>query len=281
MRLRRILPRTAAVMGMLMVAAPLMLGGSPAFPEERRIQGLSFPPAGDPWTVCRAAVRQAERQWRIPPNLLAAIARVESGRRNPANGQTTPWPWTINAEGQGFYFDTKQEAIRTAEQLLARGVRSFDVGCMQINLRHHPDAFLNLADAFDPLTNSQYGARYLVELYEMRRNWTHAAMAYHSSTPELAEAYQNRLMAALPLEAVETQPQLPAALQGPRQPPSPDAMEDTQKGPSLSPLRTPARILRSTQGPPRDLASYRSQPIPLTGRRLPSNLPVVQRPSSN
>ena len=43
----------------------------------------------------------------VPPRLLFAIARVESGRRDPATGGTHPWPWTINAEGRGSFFLTK------------------------------------------------------------------------------------------------------------------------------------------------------------------------------
>ena len=75
----------------------------------------------------------------VPPQLLAAIGRVESGRRDPVTGVWGAWPWTINAEGSGSYFDTKAEAIQAVQALQARGVRSIDVGCMQVNLMHHPD----------------------------------------------------------------------------------------------------------------------------------------------
>jgi hypothetical protein len=34
------------------------------------------------------------------------------------------------------------------------GVRSIDIGCMQINLVHHPDAFGSLEAGFDPITNA-------------------------------------------------------------------------------------------------------------------------------
>src|SRR5215469_533417 len=51
--------------------------------------------------LCRAAVAAAERNSGIPPHPLAAISRVESGRRDPVTGDWHPWPWTVDAEGQG------------------------------------------------------------------------------------------------------------------------------------------------------------------------------------
>ena len=57
--------------------------------------------------LCRSAVAAAERGNDIPAHLLAAISRVESGRRDPVSGAVHPWPWTVNAEGQGSFYDTK------------------------------------------------------------------------------------------------------------------------------------------------------------------------------
>ena len=64
-----------------------------------------------PGEQCRAAIAAAEKAHGIPPQLLSAIGRVESGRHDPATGTGGAWPWTINAEGRGYYFDTKAEAI--------------------------------------------------------------------------------------------------------------------------------------------------------------------------
>ena len=140
--------------------------------------------------LCRAAVSVAEREAGTPPGLLAAIARVESGRRDPAGGPVTPWPWTINAEGRGSFFPSMAAAIAAVRQLQAKGVRSIDIGCMQVNLNHHPNAFPSLEAAFDPLTNARYGARYLQELHATARDWMKAAGHYHSQTPDRAEGYR-------------------------------------------------------------------------------------------
>jgi hypothetical protein len=150
----------------------------------------------DPSAQCRAAIRLAERERNLPPGLLGAIAQVESGRRDPQTGRVGPWPWTINAEGQGRYFPTREEAIAHVRQLQARGVRIIDVGCMQINLHHHPNAFPSLEQAFDPVTNARYAAQFLTELNATRQDWQRSAGHYHSNTPERAEAYRSRVMAA-------------------------------------------------------------------------------------
>lgn len=158
-------------------------------------------PAPDPVALCRQAILTAEREWAVPPALLHAIARVESGRADPRTGAVNPWPWTINAEGQGRWYATKQEAILAAEALQARGIRVIDVGCMQVNLHHHPQAFANLEEAFDPLANARYAGVFLTRLFQQRRSWEQAAASYHSSTPELGEAYRLKVMAAWPAMA--------------------------------------------------------------------------------
>src|SRR6202034_1371509 len=92
----------------------------------------------------------------IPSGLLAAIGRVESGRHDPVSGTLKPWPWTVDAEAQGAFYDTKEQAIAAVSALQARGVRSIDVGCMQVNLLQHPGAFSGLEQAFDPNANADY-----------------------------------------------------------------------------------------------------------------------------
>src|SRR4051812_9987371 len=162
---------------------------------------LLLPPAawaqvGEQGQLCRAAIAQAERERGLPPRLLAAIGRVESGRRDPQTGTLHPWPWAINAEGRGSFFPDKAAALAAVRALQAQGVRSIDVGCLQVNLRHHPNAFASLEEAFDPLANARYGARFLAELQATRGDWMQAAAHYHSQTPGFAEPYRARVAAA-------------------------------------------------------------------------------------
>jgi soluble lytic murein transglycosylase-like protein len=183
---------------------------------------LAAPALAEPGRLCRGAIQAAEREARLPPQLLMAIARVESGRRDPTTGSFHPWPWTINAEGRGYFFASKPEAIAAVQALWAQGVRSIDVGCMQINLMHHPDAFASLEDALDPLKNATYAGNFLRELYGARKSWPEAVARYHSATPQLHERYRNRVYALWSdLQAPPPRVQTAAAVAAPTVPPIP------------------------------------------------------------
>jgi soluble lytic murein transglycosylase-like protein len=155
------------------------------------------PPDGQ---LCRQAIAAAEKAHGIPSRLLAAIARVESGRKHQASGTFSPWPWTINADGQGSFYDRKAEAVAAALSMRMHATRSVDVGCMQISLTYHPDAFSSLEQAFDPASNAEYGARFLTQLFEKSGSWARAVELYHSATPELGQEYGRRVYAAWPVE---------------------------------------------------------------------------------
>jgi hypothetical protein len=150
--------------------------------------------------LCRAAVAAAEKATGVPAHLLAAISRVESGRRDASTGAVHPWPWTVNAEGQGYFYDTKAQAIAAVRAMQADGIRSIDVGCGQVNLMHHPTAFPNLEAAFDPQANTDYAARFLKGLFEQTGDWNKATGLYHSATPELADDYRQKVLAIWPEE---------------------------------------------------------------------------------
>ncbi|MBO0710875.1 MAG: transglycosylase SLT domain-containing protein [Acetobacteraceae bacterium] len=145
---------------------------------------------------CVRAIAAAEHNLKTPDRLLSAIGLVESGRADPKTGTIRPWPWTINAEGNAHYFDSKVEAIAAVQALQTRGVRSIDVGCMQVNLMHHPTAFASLDEAFDPNVNATYAARFLLSLYHDLGSWPRATAAYHSQTDELGTDYARRVMMA-------------------------------------------------------------------------------------
>jgi soluble lytic murein transglycosylase-like protein len=148
-----------------------------------------------PGEQCRAAIEQAERLHGIPVHLLAAIGQVESGRLDQESQQWMPWPWTIDVGGTGRFFANKENAIAAMYDLQAKGVRSIDVGCVQINLAQHPNAFRTLEDAFDPERNARYGAGLLARLFAMTKDWRRAAGFYHSATPALGAVYEHKVMA--------------------------------------------------------------------------------------
>lgn len=151
-------------------------------------------------TACADAITSVERLTAAPPRLLRALALVESGRLIAA--RSVPWPWTINVAGAGHYYESKADAIAAVQSLRLSGLRSIDVGCMQINLAMHPHAFASLDEAFDPAINAAYGARFVLSLFQASGSWGTAIMSYHSKTPEVAANYARRVLAVWPEAAV-------------------------------------------------------------------------------
>ncbi len=143
---------------------------------------------------CSPLMRMAEAQYGIPDRLLQAIAYAESGRTDPKNGRRVAWPWTINAEGDGFVFDTKAAAINRVRALRQQGVESIDVGCMQVNLIHHADAFDNLEQAFEPAYNIDYAARFLKSLQQETGSWAQAVAFYHSRNQNISDGYRQKVL---------------------------------------------------------------------------------------
>ena len=145
--------------------------------------------------MCEAAINAAEAAVKLPARVLTAIALRESGRVDPDSGRWRPWPWTINFEGAGHFYASKQEAIAAVQSIQAAGGQSIDVGCMQVNLMHHPEAFATLDDAFDPQRNAVYAARFLTALFSSLGDWGTAIAAYHSRTPGVGEPYRDQVVA--------------------------------------------------------------------------------------
>ncbi len=163
-----------------LVSAPALAGPEP----------LMAAPA-----VCESETARHERSEGIPASLLTAIALAETGRWDDRRRASFAWPWTVTARGKGQYFPTKARAIAEVERLQAEGVRNIDVGCMQINLYYHGEAFLSLEEALDPATNVAYAAEFLKQLRNDAASWTDAAARYHSATPEFGRRYREKVVA--------------------------------------------------------------------------------------
>jgi len=153
-------------------------------------------PAANPWQICADFAARAETEQDLPPHLLAAISKVESGRWDSSRGALSAWPWTVTAGSDGGFFPTKAAAIAEVHALRAQGRRNIDVGCMQINLKHHPEAFTDLEDAFDPAQNVGYAADLLLRLRQEARSWTKAIAFYHSRTPKFNGPYRLKVFRA-------------------------------------------------------------------------------------
>lgn len=161
--------------------------------------------------LCDAAAIAAARQSQAPLEVLQAISRVESGRA--LNGESTPWPWTVNYSGKGYWFETEAEAYDFAQSLLDRGENNFDVGCFQINQRWHGSKFSSLKEALSPQANAQVASDYLQELFLERGSWGDAVAAYHSKTQATGQSYLVKVEAML--QKLRTGGQLEAAQYAP------------------------------------------------------------------
>lgn len=232
------------------------------FPVTKIVRGAANVSAIPPEKVCHYYASHVEKTHGIPDKLLTAISLTESGR-STVKGLIS-WPWTLNAEGKGYYFATKAEAILAVQRLQAKGTKSIDVGCMQINLHHHPQAFSSLEEAFDPASNVAYGANFLKILQKSHKNWAKAVAHYHSATPSVHLIYQNKVLKTW-LEEKQKKPTLFSQRRYPLHTTSPRAFFG----------RAASRTLRRTASPP--------PPSWVKKQTTTSNLsaiPEVQRVSS-
>lgn len=145
---------------------------------------------------CETAALRASQSEDLPPYLLAAISRTETGHTRRGRGFGA-WPWTLNIEGKGYYFDNKEDTLRALRAAINAGKTSVDVGCMQINYRWHGEGFASLEDMLDPDINARYAAHFLTALKDRHGSWDNAVRRYHSSKADLGNAYLQRVEKAL------------------------------------------------------------------------------------
>jgi soluble lytic murein transglycosylase-like protein len=176
------------------------------------------------WNSCAERTAAAERAAGMPTHLLTAVSKVESGRWHKESGEILAWPWTVTSGAEGRFLPSKAAAIAEVERLRAQGVTNIDVGCMQINLYHHPKAFESLEQAFDPERNVAYAIGFLRELRDRWGSWTRAVGNYHSNTPTLSGRYRAKVFKMVYAEkhriAKQRRAARLAALQGELWPPS-------------------------------------------------------------
>ncbi|SIS65395.1 transglycosylase SLT domain-containing protein [Phaeovulum vinaykumarii] len=172
-----------ARLGLVRLLVLLALAGPLLLPAAARA-------APDLPAICERVAEMASAQTGVPVSVLKAISLTETGRRH--NGAFRPWPWTVNMEGKGVWFDTEDDARAYVYKEYKRGARSFDVGCFQINFKWHGHEFSSIDEMFDPLKNALYAGRFLRDLYAETGSWTKAAGAYHSRTPKHANRYAAR-----------------------------------------------------------------------------------------
>ena len=151
--------------------------------------------AGASTETCDHAALASAKKFGVPPQVMLAITRVETGRHD--EGELRPWPWSVNNNGTSHWFADQDEAARFVIGEVEKGRTNIDLGCFQLNLRWHGMNFATVEDMLDPRENATYAARYLAEQHQKHGNWVDAVAAYHSSDPRLAEIYIQKVEAVL------------------------------------------------------------------------------------
>lgn len=140
------------------------------------IVGWVFPAFSAPQPdYCTPYIGQAEKVYGIPHGLLQSVALAESGK----NG--IPWPWAVNRSGVAYYPNTYEEALTYIKDYRGKARPDVAVGCMQLHMRYHADAFKPVDWSLHPEYNVAYAARFLVSLYKKHGTWTQAVARYHAN----------------------------------------------------------------------------------------------------
>jgi hypothetical protein len=153
------------------------------------------PAADDPsWNLCTQTAAKVEAQLGLPGHILSAISLAETGWAGPYH-QIATWPWTVHDGTKGYHFATERQAVDFVRQVRTDGRRSIDVGCMQVNLLHHPRAFTSVDEGFDPAANIRYAGTFLKDLAASSSSWEEAIAKYHTQNPTIDEDYAPRVLA--------------------------------------------------------------------------------------
>ncbi len=118
-------------------------------------------------------------EYGIPSSILYGIAYAESGKKIRP-GVYRPWPWTLNVAGVPRRYPTRKLAYQGLMHFLKKGIKSIDIGLMQVNWRYHHKKLGTPWQALEPFNNTRTGARILRDEYQIVGDWTKAIGRYHS-----------------------------------------------------------------------------------------------------
>lgn len=143
---------------------------------------------------CTNLYHRFEQKLKLPGDTLYAIGLHETSKIHSKHKTPIAWPWTVNFKGKSHYFNSKKEAKDFVKAKIRAGETNMDVGCMQVNLKHHPDAFRSIDHAFTPRYNVAYAANFLVTKYNKLGSWGKAIAHYHSANPTKGSRYKNKVL---------------------------------------------------------------------------------------
>lgn len=161
------------------------------------VLSASFDVIAESRVVVPVAYKNVAREYGIPYKILFAIGMQES-QRELSNGKVLPWPWTLNINGDGQYFNTSGEMRKALFSALDNGIRNIDIGAMQVNLRWHVGKAYSINDMMRPEDNLNIAAKILTIEHQRcggtEFDWMCAIGHYHSHREERAKRYAEKVM---------------------------------------------------------------------------------------
>jgi len=127
--------------------------------------------------------QQIALEHNIPAAVIYGIALAESGHRLN-KGVFKPWPWTLNVVGIPRRYPTRKAAYQGLVYYLSKGIKSIDIGFMQVNWRYHHQKLGKPWQALDPFHNIRTAAAILQQEYQNTGDWQTAMGRYHSPGPK-------------------------------------------------------------------------------------------------
>lgn len=115
----------------------------------------------------------------VPASLLYSVAKVESNR-SVTREVEKPWPWTLNIDGNGYYFDNREEMFDALMDAISNK-QVVDIGFMQLNWHWKYELLVSPWMATEPLFNVTIACRIIRDHFDGRANkdWLLAAGLYH------------------------------------------------------------------------------------------------------
>jgi hypothetical protein len=147
--------------------------------------------ASTPDADCLAPIVRAEKDYKLPPGLLLAVALVESG------GGGVPQPHILNVGGRVFFPKTEADAARHLRDAQGKVRGKVMAGCMQLSLSHHKGAFTPLEKIVNPEANVRYAAKLLLRLRAATGSWAGAVAQYNGGNRRTAHLYQCKVQQRL------------------------------------------------------------------------------------
>lgn len=147
--------------------------------------------SSSPDADCLAPIVQAEKDYKLPPGLLLAVALVESG------GGGVPQPHILNVGGRVLFPKTEADAARHLRDAQGKVRGKVMAGCMQLSLSHHKGAFTPLEKIVNPEANVRYAAKLLLRLRAASGSWAGAVAQYNGGNRKTAHLYQCKVQQRL------------------------------------------------------------------------------------